>query len=188
MNKQQIKQEVAGVIAVSIIGTLLHFVFALSGQNGFVALFAPVNESVWEHLKLLWFPYVAFAILQYFLPGEKNKPSFWASKTVGAFAGTLFIAAFFYTYSGALGKTITVLDILSFYLGVLTAFSTDYILYRSARPAPKASGVLGIAALVVMSVLFFVFTYCPPQIPLFQDPQNGSFGIYQTVSEGGVHL
>lgn len=188
MNKQQIKQEVAGVIAVSIIGTLLHFVFALSGQNGFVALFAPVNESIWEHLKLLWFPYVAFALLQCFLPGEKNKASFWASKTVGAFAGTLFIATFFYTYSGALGKTITVLDILSFYLGVLTAFSIDYILYRSARPATRVACAFGIAALVVMSVLFFVFTYYPPQIPLFEDPQNGSFGIYQTVGAGVVHL
>lgn len=178
MNKKQIKQEVAGVIFVSIAGTLAHFVYAISGENGFAALFVPVNESVWEHLKLLWFPYIIFAAVQFFLPGRKDSASFWAAKAAGAYMGALFIATFFYTYSGALGETVTAIDILSFYLGVLGAFGTDYVLMRSARPAPKAAAAMGIAALAGMTLLFFLFTYHPPQIALFEDPQSGSFGIY----------
>ena len=49
---------------LSVMGTLLHFLFDWSGGSWAAALIAPVNESVWEHLKLLVFPMVAFALAQ----------------------------------------------------------------------------------------------------------------------------
>ena len=45
------------VLVAAFLGTLNHFLYFLSGQSPIVALFCPVNESVWEHLKLLYFPF-----------------------------------------------------------------------------------------------------------------------------------
>lgn len=188
MRKKQITQELAGAVFVSLTGTAAHFLFALSGQNAFAALFVPVNESVWEHLKLLWFPYLFFAGAQWLAGGKKESASFWRAKTAGACAGLLFIAAFFYTYSGATGKTVTWVDILSFYLGVLLAFATEHIVKSSTRPPGKAALPVCLAVLAGGSLLFFLFTYHPPQIPLFEDPQTGGYGIYQIISSGSRHL
>ena len=56
MNKKKIRDyQIFSVIFVFILGTLLHFTYKLSGENGVVAIFSTVNESTWEHLKLLYF-------------------------------------------------------------------------------------------------------------------------------------
>lgn len=39
------------ILIISVIGTLLHFLYEISHHNKYVALFAAVNESTWEHIK-----------------------------------------------------------------------------------------------------------------------------------------
>ena len=53
------------VLVAAFLGTLNHFLYFLSGQSPIVALFCPVNESVWEHLKLLYFPFLFVSIWEY---------------------------------------------------------------------------------------------------------------------------
>ena len=43
---------VIAIIFISVIGTLLHFMYEWSGHNKVVSLFAAVNESTWEHIKI----------------------------------------------------------------------------------------------------------------------------------------
>ena len=50
------------VLVAAFLGTLNHFLYFLSGQSPIIALFCPVNESVWEHLKLLYFPFLFVSI------------------------------------------------------------------------------------------------------------------------------
>ena len=56
MSKTLLKLDIIGFVFVSVIGTLAHFVFEWSGNNTVVGLFCPINESPWEHLKLIFFP------------------------------------------------------------------------------------------------------------------------------------
>ena len=57
------KFTVIGILFVSVAGTLLHFVYDWSGQNPLVGFFAPVNESTWEHMKLLFFPMLLYGLV-----------------------------------------------------------------------------------------------------------------------------
>lgn len=50
------RQILVGVPVLFLAGTLLHFLYGLSGEFFLVGLLAPVNESVWEHLKLALWP------------------------------------------------------------------------------------------------------------------------------------
>ena len=71
----RIKQfHIVGLLFTLLTGFLLHFVYEWSGDNPLVGLFSPVNESVWEHLKLLFFPILAYSIVEYFIYG-KNYPT-----------------------------------------------------------------------------------------------------------------
>ena len=57
MSNEKIKNyQIFSVIFIFILGTLLHFTYDLSNGNQIIATFSSINESVWEHLKLLYFP------------------------------------------------------------------------------------------------------------------------------------
>ena len=88
--------QIISAIFVCIVGTLLHFTYEFFGEDIFIASFSAVNESVWEHLKLLFFPMLLTTIIGYFYIGE-NAPNFLCSKTLGIIISMLFIIVFFYT-------------------------------------------------------------------------------------------
>lgn len=109
--------QIISIIFTFILGTLLHFTYQLSGENQVVAIFSAINESVWEHLKLLYFPMLLTTIIGYFYIG-KSIPNFLCAKTMGIIVSMLFTVVFFYTYTGILGKNIAVIDISSFFIDV----------------------------------------------------------------------
>lgn len=47
---------IIGIIFVLVLGTIFHFLYEWTENNFVVGLFAPINESVWEHMKLVFFP------------------------------------------------------------------------------------------------------------------------------------
>ena len=47
-------------VIIMLIGSLDHFMYELSGGNVFVGMWAPVSESVWEHLKIAFYPTLFF--------------------------------------------------------------------------------------------------------------------------------
>lgn len=97
----------------AFLGTLNHFLYFLSGQSPIVALFCPVNESVWEHLKLLYFPFLFVSIWEYLSLHPVVLPFFYC-RYLGVLLGMFFTVSVFYTYSGILGRNFLILDILLF--------------------------------------------------------------------------
>lgn len=149
-----------------IAGTFAHFVYAWTGENRLVGFFVPVSESVWEHMKLVFFP-----MLLYSLPMvcklRKEYPCISSAAAFGVTAGTLLIPIIFYIYTGVLGYNLFVLDLITFAVSVLTAFYLVYRLSRSCRLREEAALLWGAVALLMIS--FFVFTYAPPDIGIFME-------------------
>ncbi len=175
MNKNLFKQSLLGFIFVSIIGSLSHFVFKWSGYSIIAALFCPVNESIWEHLKLIFFPYLIWAIAQSYL--MKSIKKILMSKCIAAVAGMLTIVTFYYTYTGIFGKSIEFLNILSFFIGVAVAFAIDYVLINQNKLSSNLCTTIAAAAFIIIGILFITFTFMPPLIPLFKDPIYSTYGI-----------
>ena len=154
---------VAGIIFVSVLGTLFHFAYEWSGNNSIIGLFTPVNESTWEHMKLIFFP-----MLIYTLYCCKRKKADCSGMLLGTLVGTLLIPVLFYTYSGALGFNLEFIDISIFYISVILAFCITYKASFSLK-TEKYAGLLKLLILV-MTLLFFIFTPFPPDIALFISP------------------
>ena len=178
--KNKIKKEllsVGGFLFVMVAGTLLHFAFAASGGSTLVGAFAPVNESIWEHLKLLLFPALLFAIPEYVIWG-KGEPSFLPSKIYAILIGLLFIVVGYYTYTGVIGTHYPAVDIaLLFVASALTSLLT--LIFSEKIPAFRKENA-AITALVVMTIVilaFIYFTFHPPMLELFRDPITEDFGI-----------
>ena len=110
--------QIFSTIFVMILGTLLHFTYEWSGGNLLVASFSAVNESTWEHLKLLFYPMFLTTIIGYFYFG-KNKHNFLCANAIVILTEISFTTVFFYTYTGIIGTNFAFLDISSFFVAVI---------------------------------------------------------------------
>ena len=166
--------QIAGFIFTSIIGVLLHFLFDWSENSVLVAPFSAVNESIWEHLKLLFFPMFIFAILQSrFI--EKEQKNFWCVKLTGAVLGIVLIPVLYYTINGIFGSTPDWVNIAIFFIVASTSYFTENLIFKQNRVTCK-SPKKTIFFLCLIAVIFFVFTFAPPHIPLFEDPITKTYG------------
>ena len=167
--------ELAGFIFVIVTGTLLHFVYHWTGQNRIAGLLSPVNESTWEHLKLLFMPALFYSIVEYFAIGN-HFPNFIAAKVLGIVFGLLVIVAVFYTYTGIVGRHFLWADILTFVLGVAAAYAYSWRTVHQAN-AGMISQFAALLILLVLAACFLIFTFYPPHIPLFLDPVFHVYGV-----------
>ena len=147
-------------IFVMILGTLLHFTYEWSGNNQFIASFSAVNESTWEHLKLLFFPMLLTTIIGFFYL-EKSCPNYWCARLFGILTAILFTIVFFYTYTGIIGTNFAFVDISIFFFAVILGELVSYTIFL----------------IIALFICFITFTYFTPEIGLFRDPVTGLFGI-----------
>ena len=158
---------IAGIIFVLVTGSLAHFLYDWIGKNAITGLFTPVNESVWEHIKLLFFPMLLYSFFMiYKLKNEY--PCIISSLCFGILAGAFFIPVLFYTYTFLLGKDIFILDIAVFILSTMIAFGLSYGLTLSCTLKPYTLLLCSLTA--VLFACFVIFTSHPPNHKLFQDP------------------
>ncbi len=175
MNKKLFLTEIVGFIFVGILGTLSIYFFEWSGYSEAIGMVAPVNESCWEHLKLLFFPYLIWSAAEYFILSRADGVLF--SKSVASLIGMIMILAFFYTYTGISGESIEWLNILSFFVGAGSAFAFDYVFIKSKKFAFRRYDTAGVILFTGVGILFFLFTVAPPFLPLFKDPISSAYGM-----------
>ncbi|MBE7064588.1 MAG: hypothetical protein E7384_02075 [Ruminococcaceae bacterium] len=174
MKRELSVYQFAGFVFTTVFGSLFHFVYDWTNQSILVAPFSAVNESTWEHMKLLFFPSFVFALIQsrYF----SEYKNFWCVKLAGIVIGLLIIPALFYTYNGAIGKSPDWINIVIFFIAAAIEFFIEYLLFKNeifGCKYPKIAFLL----ICLIGVPFVVFTFATPAIPLFRDPVTGIYGI-----------
>ena len=170
------KWELAGLFLTLILGNLLHFVYDWSGQSSVVAAFAAVNESTWEHMKLLAVPWIVWSLVEAAVLRKSRRPVLMA-RALGLLAGLLLIPLVYYTYTGALGTGSMVVDVVLFQAAVLLGAWVSWQVQRKNKLTGPLWGALGLALLLGIWALFVWWTYDPPQLPVFIDPTDGTRGL-----------
>ena len=175
MNNEIFKWELIGMIFIILVGSLFHFVFELSGNSPPVGAIAAVNESVWEHLKLGYWPLVFFSIIEYKFLKDKAK-NIGLAKLLAAITIILTIIIIFYSYTAILGEDILIIDILSFVIAIIVGQIVSYKVLSSSQFSNWIN-LISWTLFIILGVLFVVFTYFPPELFLFEDPLTGLYGI-----------
>lgn len=165
MKNISVKQiSIFGAVFMIILGSLLHFLYQFSSNNQIVALFSPVNESVWEHGKLFLLPLLVVAIVEYLKIRDLSKILY--VNLTQLLIMLSFVFAFFYGYTGALGIENLFIDISSFVVAVIIG---EFYSYRqlSSKKRPPLNKYVSSIALISIILAFTVFTYYPPDLPIF---------------------
>ena len=174
MKQRSILWQAAGFALITFGGTILYFLYDWTGGSILVAPFSGVNESTWEHMKLLFWPLFLFAVIQrLFFKGQEN---YWCIKLAEILLGLMLIPVLFYTYNGVFGKSPDWINIAIFYITALQVFLFEWRAFKKDRLQCRHSR-LAFVVICLIGVLFVVFTFATPQIPLFQDPLTGTYGV-----------
>ena len=175
MKTQLKKMEIWGVLFTFISGTLLHFCYELSNRAVWSILIAAINESVWEHIKIFILPYLFWAIIEICYLRTPMKKTIVA-KTIGIYIFSAITILFYYTYSGILGHSISLLDIVSVFIWIILAHYISYKLVLSNLELDKFFTISAFL-LTILLAMYLTFSVNPPKLDLFKDPQTGLYGI-----------
>ena len=166
--------QLLGFAVTALGGTLLHFLFEWLGKAIWIAPFSGVNESTWEHMKLLFWPMLIFAVAQSFL--FRDRKDFWCVKLRGILLGLTLIPVIFYTYNGAIGKSPDWFNIAIFFLSAAIVYIYETKLFNESRLSCRSSKT-AIFTLCAITLLFIIFTFLTPELGIFRDPLTGTYGI-----------
>ena len=166
--------QLMGFATTSLVGTLLHFLFEWLGEALWIAPISGVNESTWEHMKLIFVPMFIFAIVQSFFFKDRN--DFWCVKLRGIILGILLIPVLFYTYNGAVGKSPDWINIAIFFISAAIAYIYETRSFNNKNLVCK-SKKLPFGILCFIALLFVVFTFWTPELNIFKDPLTEAYGI-----------
>lgn len=171
-----LKIELIVTILELILGTLLHFIYEWSGNNVIIASFSAVNESVWEHLKLVFYPMLILGLIEYYF--VKNiANNYIEAKAIGTFTAISFIVISFFTYTGIIGTNFFIIDILIFIISIILGEWTSYKLMKRKNESTIQTKILAGGIIIFLLSCFVIFTYVTPQVNLFRDFTNETYGI-----------
>ena len=179
MKKNVVKWEIGSFIFIGVVGALLHFTYELSDfSSNVVAYFSAVNESTWEHLKMVFFPGLLFALIEYtYVKDEVN--NYLVAKAASLFIMPLIITVGWYIYAPLVGRSIFPVDLFLFYLAVFVGQLFSYkILTRP--PLARKFNQISLGLIILLFVAFSTFTFFPPRIFLFENfdlKNTGQYGI-----------
>ena len=158
-----------GIPALFIIGSVFHFIYELTGKHIIVGLISPVNESIFQHIKMIILPIICWWTLYYFIKGCKDGISgekWFAGALASLLTNIILIPGIFYLYTGALGIESLIIDILILFISVFCGQLIGLHFYRYSKGFDTT---IVQCIFVFIIVLFAIFTLYPPDIPFFID-------------------
>lgn len=158
-----------------VIGSVMHFVYKLSGNSRIVALIAPVNESIFEHSKLLLFPITIVWLFYYFINKSNiNSDNYFFAMLINIIISIIAMFSFYYTYKGIIGNSYLWIDILDLLISlVISQLVANHVYVYSS----SISQYVSISFIMLIYLVYFYLTYKPLKIPLFFDKKSKSYGI-----------
>ena len=166
--------ELMGFAVTSLLGTLLHFMYEWLGESVWIAPFSGVNESTWEHMKLLFWPMFIYAIVQSLF--FRNKEDFWCVKMRGIILGLILIPILFYTYNGVIGNSPDWINIAIFFISAAASYIYETKLFNKQKLLCNRPN-LAFGILCAIAAAFVIFTFRTPEIEIFKDPVTSTYGI-----------
>jgi exosortase/archaeosortase len=174
-SKKVLIYEIVGTAFIIFLGSAFHFTYELSGRLAIVGAFSAVNESVWEHLKLAFWPSLIWLLIEYLL-AKKFTNNFLPSKTIGTCTMIAVIPIVYYSYTSITGGSIFAIDITTFIIAVVIGQIVSYTLFKKNQFS-RNTDKIALALLIVLGIAFIAFTFYPPHLPIFQDPISRGYGV-----------
>ncbi len=164
-----------GIPILFVAGAFMHYLYSLTRRNFIIGFISPVNESVWEHLKLIFLPMVLWWGGYFIARREELSSNRWfTAGLVSLVISMVAIVFLYYFYTGAFGKKSVVVDILILLIALFIGQTLSFHIYMNFQ------GIHAYTIFFIVAIIFFILVLCtlkPPHIPLFKESKTGVYGI-----------
>jgi len=168
--------KIIGMVSFILLGFLFHELYDLTG-NTLLGIISPVNESKWEHWKMVYFPMVIVSLFEYhFIKNYVSNYIF--SLLIGILVFTVITFGLIELYDIFIGDSHLLVHVSTFLLGGVAGQMARYFVMVRTEPS-KTLLLIGIVFLLIQFALFTVFTFVPPKFEYFRDPITDTYGIDQ---------
>ena len=168
------KLKIIGVVVAFFLCFPLHFIYD-SFPSFVTSIFAPVNESIWEHMKILFGSIILSGAIQKIIVVSKRLEfnNICFSNFVGAISSIpIFLIIFLPIYYN-FGHNLVITIIIMF----ITIVINEYIAYKVMMMKDLYQENKTILYVVIVYIIFTILTYFPINNNLFIDPITGLLGI-----------
>lgn len=162
------------IIIISILGTFFHFLYDISKHNKVIGLFAAVNESTWEHIKIALTPTILWSIYDGYIYGRN--PNYFTAKLSSLLILITFIPTIFYLYKYFTNKPIIIVDILIFYIAIILSQFSFYSIIK-LQTLGFTTNYLSCIGIFIVFGFYMVLTLLPIKSFIFKDPITNKFGF-----------
>ena len=169
------KIKIIGVFVIFLLSFLSHFMYELF-PNVLFSLIFPVNESIWEHMKLLVTPVLIFTLIEYIIYKKTgiNNNNFMLSYSISMLIGIIIYLILYLPIHYIFGHSSIFAIILLFIVFIIIEIISYYIMsYKEIR----YSNIIGVIIILLMYIIFGYLTYYPLENDLFYDTSKNIYGI-----------
>ncbi len=163
------------IIAMSAAGRHIYYI---TNQAEILAPFTPINKSVWEYLKTLIFPTLMFWTAAYFARYKLkiSRTAALSGAALSAIISPFMTVMLYYFYICAFGIHSKMVDFL---IAVLSVMTSQFVAYNQCAYMclSKRQGARSLLVIIIMLAVVVILTYYPPRLPIFMDPETGTYGI-----------
>ena len=154
-----------GILVLFVVGSLFHFLYSLTGECFIVGLFVPINESIFEHTKMVVLPiFIWWSIFYLFRKKDLFVNAWFTSALIAMISAIIAIPMLFYFYSQAFGIESLVIDILILLISLAIGQILGLHYYRHGKGIEYNFAIF---LMIVIIILFAFFTINPPAFPIF---------------------
>lgn len=169
------KVKIFGIFIIFVLSVVCHFLYNLV-PNGLFSVLFPVNESIWEHMKLIVTPTLIFCFFEYYIYKRNNISfnNFLLSYGISIIAGIIIYLIIYLPIDYLLSHSALIAISLLFIVFIIIQITSYYIMnYKQIR----YGNLIGIVMIIGLYLMFGYLTYNPIESDLFFDTQKKIYGI-----------
>ena len=162
-------------ILIFLISFPIHFLYDLL-PSFFTSIFAPVNESIFEHVKMIFTSILLGRILIYFIRKKQKESTknYILKSYLGALFNIILFLVFYLPIYYLFGENL-IATLILYFLSLLVSERVLYCFFN--KDLKKSNSLLGILLITMTYFIFTFLSYNPIRIDFFYDPMNHNYGI-----------
>ena len=168
------KWKVFSVFGTFILAFLTHFLYTWF-PNSLFSIFFPVNESIWEHMKMLFTTILLYEIIEYIILSIKQfkvNNFLFASFVTAIVSIPIYLIMFLPIYYKMGENMFITISIM-----LIDIIIVQFINYKILNVKEFNLNILTIVLIIISYIGFGLLTYYPPENDLFFDPKEEKYGI-----------
>ena len=173
------KLKVWKIISIFVIvglSALLHFIYKWF-PSFFTSLLTPVNESIWEHNKIIIGSFFIWSVFEKLTLRKKQDLNTCTAGFISAVVCCILVMLIFSPIFFFILKTNdnTVVTLIIYFICIVLSVLLNYKLLQKPYNSEKEKKVILLWLLVI--VINALLTYYPPKLPIFYDYNNNVYGL-----------